>query len=184
MREGLRVVSGFANEMCQVIANTDPTERNKAMASLNSRFGAGLQMSVQQTREIIAKTSDELADVAAILRVNPEAESLLPLVCLAGRGAMAAKESGIDVGATTASLPELLLREGNGAGSDMPDAADAQAILAAGIQDIRNSLVDDVPLNDILRIILETTFAAPCGFEHVLLCLRDGKSNAMVGHWF
>ena len=39
-----------------------------------------------------------------------------------------------------------------------------------------------MPLNDILRIILETIYRA-MGFEHVLLCLRDGKSNAMIGRF-
>ncbi len=59
---------------------------------------------------------------------------------------------------------------------------DIQAILAAGIQDISNSLVDEFSLNDILRIILETMYRA-MGFERVLLCLRDSKTNQMIGRF-
>jgi hypothetical protein len=59
---------------------------------------------------------------------------------------------------------------------------DAQAILTAGIQDISNSLVDDFQLNDILRITLETMYRA-MGFQRVLLCLRDGKSEQMAGRF-
>ncbi|MDX9996218.1 MAG: GAF domain-containing protein, partial [Rhodocyclaceae bacterium] len=62
----------------------------------------------------------------------------------------------------------------------VPD--DAQSVLAAGIQDISNSLVDDVSLNDILRIILETMYRA-MGFKRVLLALRDGKSGQMTGRF-
>ena len=176
--ESLRVVAGFGNEMCHVIASTEPAERNKAIASLNSRFGVGLQMTAQQTRDIIAKTADELADVAAVLHVNlrqsPFASRLRGWV-----GGDGGKENDADIGATTAALPELMLEAGE---RDTAIPEDAQAILAAGIQDISNSLIDDVPLNDILRIILETIYRA-MGFEHVLLCLRDAKSNAMVGRF-
>lgn len=178
--DGLRVVAGFGNEMCHVIVSTEPAERNKALASLNSRFSAGLQMTAQQTRDIVAKTADELADVAAVLHVNlkqsPFASRLRGWV-----GGDGGKESSPDMGATTAALPDLMLdKEEANTDAGVPD--DAQAILAAGIQDISNSLIDDVPLNDVLRIILETIYRA-MGFEHVLLCLRDAKSNAMVGRF-
>ncbi|MCK7497944.1 MAG: hypothetical protein MZW92_49860 [Comamonadaceae bacterium] len=53
---------------------------------------------------------------------------------------------------------------------------DAQAILAAGIQDISNSLVDEFSLNDMLRIILETMYRA-LGFKRVLLCVRDASEQ-------
>jgi serine/threonine protein kinase len=178
--DGLRVVAGFGNEMCHVIASTEPAERNKALASLNSRFSAGLQMTAQQTRDIVAKTADELADVAAVLHVNlkqsPFASRLRGWV-----GGDGGKESSPDMGATTAALPDLMLDKEE-ANTDVGVPDDAQAILAAGIQDISNSLIDDVPLNDVLRIILETIYRA-MGFEHVLLCLRDAKSNAMVGRF-
>jgi GAF domain-containing protein len=59
---------------------------------------------------------------------------------------------------------------------------DAQAVLTAGIQDISSSLVDDFQLNDVLRITLETMYRA-MGFQRVLLCLRDGKTERMSGRF-
>jgi eukaryotic-like serine/threonine-protein kinase len=59
---------------------------------------------------------------------------------------------------------------------------DAQNALAAGIQDISNSLVDDFALNDILRIVLETMYRA-MGFQRVMLCLRDPKTSSMAGRF-
>lgn len=181
--EGLRVVAGFANEMCDVIAATDPALRNKAIATLNTRFSAGLDMNLKQTQEIIEKTAVELADVAAILHVNMR-QSAFATRLRGWSGATTARDSADDMGATTAALPDMLLEKEEGATlrGEIPDADDAMAILSAGIQDISNSLVDEVPLNDILRIILETIFRA-MGFEHVLLCLRDSKANAMVGRF-
>lgn len=61
-------------------------------------------------------------------------------------------------------------------------SSEVQAMLAEGIQDISNSLVEDFALNDILRITLETMYRA-MGFSRVLLCLRDAKTNQMAGRF-
>jgi GAF domain-containing protein len=54
-------------------------------------------------------------------------------------------------------------------------------VLASGLQDVSNSLIDDaVSLNDILRMILEAMFSG-MGFAHVVLCIKDGRRNCMVG---
>ena len=52
----------------------------------------------------------------------------------------------------------------------------------AGIQDISNTLVEDFKLNDVLRIILETMYRAK-GFRRVILCVRDGQTNSMLGRF-
>jgi len=67
-------------------------------------------------------------------------------------------------------------------GGTMGPSEDAQAVLAAGIQDISNSLVDEVALDDILRIVLETMYRA-MGFSRVLLALRDPKTGQMTGRF-
>jgi hypothetical protein len=58
----------------------------------------------------------------------------------------------------------------------------AEAIMMAGIQDISNTLVEDFKLNDVLRIILETMYRAK-GFKRVILCIRDGRNNTMLGRF-
>ncbi|MFA6444317.1 MAG: GAF domain-containing protein, partial [Sterolibacterium sp.] len=62
----------------------------------------------------------------------------------------------------------------------VPD--NAQQVLTAGIQDISNSLIEDFQLNDVLRITLETMYRA-MGFQRVILCLRNTKTNTMVGRF-
>jgi hypothetical protein len=57
-------------------------------------------------------------------------------------------------------------------------AAVRRAILAAGVQDITQTLAGDFVLNDVLRIILETAYRA-IGFRRVLLFIRDPRSNEM-----
>ncbi len=95
--------------------------------------------------------------------------------------------SGFTVEAANAS-PDVGAAAGKEAGGgepargEAPGTDDIQAVLAAGIQDISNSLVDDFSLNDILRIILETMYRA-MGFGRVLLCLRDARTNTMIGRF-
>jgi len=53
-----------------------------------------------------------------------------------------------------------------------------QAALAAGVQDITNTLVGEHTLNDVLRIILETMYRA-IGFGRVLLFTRDARQQSL-----
>lgn len=65
-----------------------------------------------------------------------------------------------------------------------PAAAPAMAeMLAAGIQDITNTMVaDDFRLNEVLRMVLETMYRA-LGFRRVVFALRDSKSEALTGRF-
>ena len=53
----------------------------------------------------------------------------------------------------------------------------ATEVLAAGIQDITNSMVENFRLNEVLRMILETMLRA-LEFRRVLFCLRDAKPTS------
>jgi transcriptional regulator with GAF, ATPase, and Fis domain len=55
-------------------------------------------------------------------------------------------------------------------------------ILAAGIQDITNAMVEDFKLSDVLRMILETMLRA-MEFDRIIFCMRDSKTDMMVGRF-
>jgi hypothetical protein len=78
-----------------------------------------------------------------------------------------------------AALSEATLSSPAGPGLEQTDsAATRQAVLAAGIQDITNTLAGNFQLNDVLRMILETMYRA-VGFSRVLLCIRDPSQQAL-----
>ncbi len=58
----------------------------------------------------------------------------------------------------------------------------AADVLAAGIADITNSMVDSFKLNEVLRMILETMFRA-LGFRRIVFCLRDAKTETLTGRF-
>jgi transcriptional regulator with GAF, ATPase, and Fis domain len=55
-------------------------------------------------------------------------------------------------------------------------------VLAAGIQDITNAMVEEVKLSDLLRMILETMLRA-MDFQHIIFCMRDPKTDALTGRF-
>jgi len=188
IEEMLRVISVFANEMCSLIADTEAGNYPRALRSIADRFSASLQMSEGQIRAAVEKSADDLTQVASILHVNlkqsPFARQLVEFIHpnrdIADQTLFAAKQDTLD-----RTLAETLLNEPLAILEDDSDDGpghDAAAILTAGIQDISNSLVEDVAVNDILRIILETVYRA-MGFKRVLLCLKDAKSGLMTGRF-
>lgn len=181
--EALRVVAGFANEVCAAIASVPREQRAAATRDARQRFAAAMQFSDAQLQSVLEKSFDELTELATVLHVNLTQSPFVRRVRgWTGDAAPVAAEGG--------AMPDNNVLDGQLPGGDgdsaavgdngVPDAA--QDILAAGIQDISNSLVDDFSLNDVLRITLETMYRG-MGFERVLLCLRDPKAGVMAGRF-
>ncbi|MBU0750849.1 MAG: HDOD domain-containing protein [Gammaproteobacteria bacterium] len=182
--ESLRVVAGFSNELCDMIAAHAPEHRGREMKALTDRFGASMQLSDRQLKEVLDESVEELAQVAAILKVNLKQSPFARQLRIWAGGV----ESGVEVGNDDTAMAQTLLGDSQpelAADSEteaqaLPDQA--ESVLTAGIQDISNSLIEDFALNDVLRIILETMYRA-MGFKRVLLCLKDARSGEMVGRF-
>jgi serine/threonine protein kinase len=185
--EALHIVAGFANEMCDLLAETPREQRGKVMAKMGHRFATGLQATDRQMQESAKKAVEDLAQVASILHVNLKQSPFARQAAALIGGSTQEIEAALTPQAPGDTLVETMLGD-----AMLPDAhpdeqevgvpVDAQSVLSSGIQDISNSLVDDFTLNDILRIILETMYRA-MGFKRVLLALRDPKTGQMTGRF-
>ena len=186
--EALRLVAGFGNELCDLIAACGPENQVRAVQTVMERFGTSMQLTDRQLQATVEASAEELAQVAAILRVNlkqspfarqlkafatPREEASRPTSGDPAEAQLAGTVLGGGPGLGDAESSETV-------GDGVPE--DAQAVLTAGIQDISNSLVDDFQLNDVLRITLETMYRA-MGFRRVLLCLKDARANQMAGRF-
>jgi serine/threonine protein kinase len=182
--ESLRVVSGFANELCEAIASVPKEQRTEATRAARQRFVAAMQFSDGQLQTVLEKSFTELSELATILHVNLIQSPFVRNV-KAWTGEVRESEPTAEGRALERTLLDDPVVPDQGEPGEVnaygvPDAA--QDILAAGIQDISNSLVDDFSLNDVLRITLETMYRA-MSFERVLLCLKDPKSGVMAGRF-
>ena len=181
----LRMLAGFSNELCEVILNTPDTGRAQALADMNKRFGDCLPMTQKQLASLLEKSMHDITRFAQAVGVKLAQSTFAQ---------QAAKWAGViepvDEAATEAALEDSMLLAQAPSPSlaveaEPPGAPRSsetiQAILTSGLQDVGSSLIDDnVPLNDILRMILETMYIG-MGFAHVVLCIKDTRRNAMCG---
>lgn len=65
------------------------------------------------------------------------------------------------------------------AGED-PAAGAPLALLARGVQEVTEAMVDGLALNDVLRMVMETIYRA-LGMQRVVLCLKDATGNQLSG---
>ncbi len=188
----MRILSAFSNELCTMISVGDPEQRHKELRKSKARFGENISLSEQALSETMEKSFLEVAQFAGILGINlkqstfgrqiktwratPEAEAVVD----AAPGV--AKESADTVLSAVAKAAPQDRAPDEDEEETIPDVENPEVILMSGIQDISNTLVEEFKLNDVLRIILETMYRAK-GFKRVILCVRDARSNTMLGRF-
>jgi serine/threonine protein kinase len=181
----LRVLSGFSNELCDVIAQATPEARDHELKKAMARFAEAIALDQKDVQQTVQRAVEEVTDFARIIHLNLPQTTFgkqMRLFAKAGVVESAAVDdpNGTDFAAgTLLGESDPLSGVDSGAG---PQPVDAQAVLTAGIQDISNTLIDGFQLNDILRIILETMYRA-MGFKRVVLCIRDAKAGVMQGRF-
>ncbi|WP_265950327.1 HDOD domain-containing protein [Dechloromonas sp. A34] len=183
----LRLLSGFANELCDVIAKATPEARDREMKKAMARFADAVAIDRQEMQQTVQRAVEEVSDFARIIHLNLQQTTFGKQMRQFAKGG--SDEDATDKPGDTDYMDGTLLRENDPLGGVDGDSAgnggrqlDAQSVLTAGIQDISNTLVDGFKLNDILRIILETMYRA-MGFKRVVLCIRDAKSGTMQGRF-
>ena len=183
--ERLRVLSGFANELCEVISQATPEARDRELKKTMARFAESVAIGQKELQQTVQRAVEEVADFARVIHLNLQQTSFGKQMRLFAKGGADGTLGGPG-GAGADSDDGTVLGESDplaGAGGESGVAtADAQAVLTAGIQDISNTLIDGFKLNDILRIILETMYRA-MGFRRVVLCIRDAKAGVMQGRF-
>ncbi len=186
--ERLRWLASAANEAADVLLQHEPEEAAKRLGDLAERYARVLGVPAREVLGAVTRSRTRLTELAAgleiKLRPGAQAERLLaPRDPAAPAAASPAggpdTVSDLELGAGHAEETMALAEP---QGRDRAAAADPAAVLAAGIQDITNSMVEEVKLGEVLRMILETIYRA-LGFRRVLFCLRDAKSGALVGRF-
>jgi len=195
----MRILSGFSNELCGLISDVEPEQRDKALRKVSARYGDTIPLSEQALRDTMEKSFQEVVQFAGIIGINLKksafgrqlqrwgAKSDGPDEAQpAGEGTSQRLESTTVTSATVLSAAVPAGAPGSPLEGDGEEGAaqtgNSEVILMAGIQDISNTLVEEFKLNDVLRIILETMYRAK-GFKRVILCVRDARSNTMLGRF-
>ncbi|WP_310492263.1 protein kinase domain-containing protein [Dechloromonas sp.] len=181
----LRTLSGFSNELCDVIALATPEARDRELKKTMARFADAVALGQNDVMQTVQRAVEEVADFARIIHLNLQQTTFGKQMRLFAEAGAVDKAPADDPNSsdfadgTVIGESDPLGGVGSGSGTQ---AVDAQSVLTAGIQDISNTLIDGFQLNDILRIILETMYRA-MGFKRVVLCIRDAKAGVMQGRF-
>jgi len=174
------VFAAFANEVCDTIAQTPAEHLQVAIASVEDRLGPVIGLKPNGLRKVVESTLTEVGGYCRVARIDLAKTDLGKQVHRYLNPVPVANES---QGGEAAQSGGELSNPLDVAADDSVEAAhDPSSILAAGIQEISMTLVEDFRLNDILRTILETMFRA-IGFRRVLLCTREVKTGLMQARY-
>lgn len=176
------VLTALANGLADAVAQGAPRDRRTLVRQLGQRFGGALHLDDRRLEAAIDEALDHIHAYAATFHLPLQKTRLgHQIVLWSGRDAAAPTAIDGDRDALPNALPrqdvEATLRL---TAADDPDHA--LTVLAAGIQDVSNSLVGEYKLNDLLRMILETMYRG-IGFRRVLLALKDPQRQVMQGRF-
>ncbi|MDZ7585358.1 MAG: HDOD domain-containing protein, partial [Thiobacillus sp.] len=194
--ERLCALAGFSNELCDIVLGTPDADRGKALAALTVRYSDSVPVTVEQIAGLMERSMRDIAPFAMAVNVNLKQSAFAQQASKwAGMAAAPGTAPAADALAETDSdapavLEATALHEhaaifdaepGEAGGPSQRTTEAIQSVLTAGLQDVSNSLIDDnMSVNDILRMILEAMYTG-MGFAHVVLCIKDGRRNAMCG---
>lgn len=183
--ERLRWAAMAANEVATtLLLVSDAALLQGRLEQVAARYARTLALPPAAIGEAILRARHKLVALAEALdlRVEPQtpAARLLTLPPAAEDAAAPPDPlAPLELRASDAHpLPAVLPSQAQGAVS----VAQVNEVLAAGIQDVTNAMVESFQLNDVLRMILETMFRA-LGFRRMVFCLREARTDLMTGRF-
>ena len=174
--ERQRWLAHAANAVADVILHTEPEQAHARVHAMAQRHARALGVSAADFDQAADRARARLSQMAeamgiALPKSSPARRLLAPLQPAPDDSLSPHQLQATQVLEPTLSLSgQQLTRE------------QAVEMMASGIQDITNAMVDSFKLNEVLRMILETIFRA-IGFRRVVFCLRDPKSEQLTGRF-
>jgi eukaryotic-like serine/threonine-protein kinase len=171
--ERQRWLARAANDMAELILHTPPEHAHAKVRALAQRQSRALGISPERFEQAADTARQHLSQMTQALELrlpaNARAQRLLAPLTPSAHDSLAEHEL----------APTQVFERTEVLGAP-PDAAQASELLAAGIQEITDAMVNGVQLNAVLRMILETIYRA-LGFSHVVFCLRDARGQTLIG---
>lgn len=182
----LHLIAAYANELCKAIAAAAHENRAGATQKVTNRFEDAVRLTEKQMNTVLETAVEEAIQYAGTIHLNLH-HSQFGKHLIDWTGGAEYREDAVDDDTptvhSTASAPGILAaRASTSDAKSEAERPDGQAILAEGLQNISQALLDGTPLNTLLRMALETLHQG-MGFQHVLLCIKDRKTDSMTGRF-
>jgi serine/threonine protein kinase len=174
--ERQRWLARAVNDVADLILQTPPNEARAKVRAMAQRYSRSLGVGAEQFDKAADQARQRLAQMAQAMDVkvdkNSPAQRLLAPMSVAGDDSM----SEHTLHATQVMDPTMPLN------AQQQTREQAVEILALGIQDITNAMVENFKINELVRMVLETMFRA-LKFRRIIFCLRDPKTDTLVGRF-
>ena len=182
--ERLRWLARVANEAATVMLQHEREPAGTHLQRLAAHYAPALATTPQEVVKATLQAREQLIAMADALDLRVDKGSPAARL-LAPPTAMDAQPPADELAAVhelhydaTQTLPVTLALPADAA----PSSAQAAEVLASGIQEVSNAMVEDFKLNDIVRMILETMLRA-LGARRIVFCLREVKTERMTGRF-
>ena len=170
--ERQRWLARASNDMADLILHTPPEQAHAKLRALAQRHARALGVTAEAFEQAADTARQRLAQMTEALELH------LPRDSRAQR-LLAPLTPSVHDSLTAHELAPTQVLERTEAGA-RPSPAQASELLAAGIQEITDAMVDSAQLNAVLRMILETIYRA-LGLRRVIFCLRDARGQTLTG---
>ena len=169
----LRLVSAVSDDLRQAIESAAPAQRASRLLQAMRVYEAALPIDERQVHAIVDRAMESAKELASALRLDLRASNIGRQLAISD----SPKPSPAVASAMSVTGQQLAVEA-----AQVAAPVDAQAVLAAGIQDISQGLLDDSSLPDLMRILVESSYRA-LGFRRVLLCLREERDRSLVARY-
>ena len=170
----VRWLAVAANQLTDALLEADPQARQLRVDSIAKRYRRVLGCEASDFDAAAQRARVRITEMAAAMNLSVDAASASRRLLLDAAPAPT-PTAGPAAGDPGPSAVRTAPSQRSTAGAIVPTE-----LLAAGVQDIANSMVESFRLDDVLRMVLETMLRA-LQFRRVLLCLRDTKGESLVG---
>ncbi len=174
--ERQRWLARAANEMTDVILQSEPSEAHARLKAMAQRYSRALDVPVEAFEAAADQARQRLAEVAQAMDIHVAKHSRAQRLLAPLQPSTDDSLSPHELQATHVAEPTISLTQAS------PTPEQAVQTLAAGIQDITDVMVENFKLNEIMRMILETIYRG-LGFRRVVFCLRDPKTETLTGRF-
>ncbi|HEX5806600.1 MAG TPA: HDOD domain-containing protein [Macromonas sp.] len=176
----MRWLALAANELADTLLQNSPDLLDAALARQTRRYAACLDTSADHIKEATLAVRTKLSNtVMAIGLVVPGSATASRLLSQHEHPPVEAVDSQLPPGLETLedAAPET-------AGTSTPAQTTVATVdvLARGVEDVTQAMVDGVEVNTILRSILETIYRA-LGAQRVLFCLKEPGTEVLTGRF-
>ncbi|MGK2901087.1 MAG: protein kinase domain-containing protein [Burkholderiaceae bacterium] len=177
--ERLRWLTFAANQITDALLSAEPEQAKARVAAVAKRYARTLGVNAAVIESAAEAAQQRLVQTAQAMNLQIGLKSPARRLFAAPGAIGALAEAKEPDSLVPHSLQATITVEQQAPRTPVENSAE---VLAAGIQDITNTMVENFKLNDVLRMILETMYRA-LGFRRVVFCLRDARTETLTGRF-